>query len=429
METKQNLYITDNCFINQINDLKANYIEEKFIYKTRNENIYNLSQKDVINDFPINEEITVRIKKEDYKEISKNIFETAKKSFIEKIIRNNFEKNLTQTNKLYSNSRLDSELSKNSNHNKDKINHLKEEIKIIEEHFIATNRDYKPILYDEDLSCIIEEKKKKKILNYSNHQLNPDDDINHNYNSKILINKKKFDGMENIKKASNNNLIKQMNNLNMNKNDENEFSLENQKKMGRSKEKEDENLYEDDNEINFKNVDSKVAQFNEERKNIKNKFIQKVEINNNQNLDENENYADNYKNEYLASSDDIMVVSFIQEKMNVVKGVFHGLNKIYLFVNKKSGSQEGKSILDISEKYNNNFKVSEQDANLFSELYSNIWVVKITNSFFIKKISGKNNNSYKKEDIYIFVIDLMDLTQKNNGIEVLGHDINFGKFK
>jgi len=268
---------------------------------------------------------------------------------------------------------------------------IKEEIKTIEEHFIGTNRDFKPILYDEDLNNIIEIERNIKLKNSNNYQ-----------------NKEK-ENIQNSEKNYNNGYKEPNNIINI--------KLEEPKEL--------DNQSFDDN-IVFKKTNrdkleylqpEQIKEENDEKYNNFNK--ENYLIKNDKHFDDN--VVTNYRNEKFANTDEIMIVSFIEEKMKTDhKGIFYGKKKIYLFVNKKSGSREGIEILHISEKHHKNFEVNSTDLNLFNELYENIFVVKITNN-----IINKNNQS---EDMYIFVVDLIENQSRIIGIEMLRQDNIYGNF-
>lgn len=275
-------------------------------------------------------------------------------------------------------------IDNNENSNNLKTGNLKEEVRIIEEHFINTNRDFKPILYDEDLNAVIEEEKlmqskaKNNIMN-------------------ILEKKTSNDNNEIINKFINNNFEN-----NMFQNKAVEIKLE-----------ENDNNKED---INFKNTDNR-GENGQVKAGNENNF-------NTLNIDEHlkdTNLVGNYRNEHFANTDDIMIVSFIEDKMICDrKGIFYGLNKIYLFINKKSGSQEGKTILDIAAKHHKNFEVKNNDLNVFNELYQNIYIIKTINQ-------QTNNKSKETEELYVFVVDLLENDRKSSGIESLKIDSSQGK--
>ena len=264
-----------------------------------------------------------------------------------------------------------------------KIDYLNEEMKMIEEHFINTNRDFKPILYDENLNTIMEEEKLKQtkyknnvLNNFENHTSNVNEIINKN----IIINKIKD-------------------------------------KMFQNK-PEETNVDQDD--IYFKSSNYQIETIRNEIE-----FERKGDdYYNTLNIEQHfkdTNLVGNYRNEHFANTDDIMIVSFIEDKMKFDrKGIFYGLNKIYLFINKKSGSQEGKTILNLSSKHHKNFDVKDTDINLFNELYQNINVVKIINK-------QTNNKSKESEDVYVFIIDILDNDRKTSGIENLKIDTSHGK--
>lgn len=323
-----------------------------------------------------NNPATVRIKKENIMTDSIN-FDSVKEDTLKKQAID-LESNLNHDKKT--------EIEYNGNLFNRKSDNIKKEIQIIEEHFINTNRDFKPILYDEDFNNIIVEEKMKQTNAKHNHINRYDNPVKNVDEMKDKINNNFFrdnvfeNNIEEIKENTNedNDII---NCKNSNKNNEsNESEIEFTKKG--------------DDYTNTLNVDDHLK---------------------------DTNLVGNYRNEPFANTDDIMIVSFIEDKLKSDKnGIFYGLNKIYFFVNKRSGSQEGKIILDISQKHNKNFEVKENDKNVFNELYQNINVVKV--------IRKKNSNNTKEtEDIYVFVIDLLDNEKITSGIESLKINCSQGK--
>lgn len=322
---------------------------------------------------------TVRIKKENLMTHSIN-FDEAKET-----IKSKQKKDYTSSDINDKKTAIDNNYE---NSNFGKTGNLTEEVKIIEEHFINTNRDFKPILYDEDLNAKLEEEKlkqnefKQNLPNKIENKLKQDNEIinkflNNNFENNMFQNQ-----VEKVKEEDNNN---------------------------------------DKEEINFKETIYKNTNNNENEYNkTENKY------NNTLNVDEqikDTHLAGNYRNENYANTDDIMIVSFIEDKMKLDrKGIFYGMNKIYLFINKRSGSQEGKTMLEIVSKHHKNFEIKGSDINLFNELYQNINIIKIIT---------KQGDSKSKEiqDIYVFVIDLLDNDKKQSGIESLRIDSSQGKMK
>jgi len=271
------------------------------------------------------------------------------------------------------------EINDNSNIRETGNLKLKEEVKMIEEHFINSNRDFKPILYDEDLNAIIEEEKLKQSKSKNN----------------------KFNIVES-KNENNNEIINKLINFNFREN-----MIQNKAYY----QKEEDNINNNEDEINFRNKNNKDINILVKKGN---------EYNNNLNVDKHfkDTQARNNGNDNFLNSDDVLIVSFIEDKMSERKGIFYGLNKIYLFVNKRSGAQEGNTILEITSKHHKNFEVNTTDINLFNELYHNIYIV---------KLSQTNKKSKETEDIYVFVIDLLDSDKKSSGIESLRIESAQGK--
>lgn len=148
--------------------------------------------------------------------------------------------------------------------------------------------------------------------------------------------------------------------------------------------------------------------------------------NNRKNLNTNLEY-NNYQKENFAVTEDVMVISNLEEKMtNDFKGVFYGKNKVYLFINKASGAQEGQEVINLASKFHRNFNVPESEEIMFNELYGELLVVKLTNK--INALENRTSNLDARE-VYLYVIDLLDAKKYNFGIERLRSELQQGNLE
>ena len=103
---------------------------------------------------------------------------------------------------------------------------------------------------------------------------------------------------------------------------------------------------------------------------------------------------------------DIMVISDMEIKMKIEqKTLFEDKHKVFMFINKRSGSQEGKELLTVAAMQNKNFNISGEDSEIYKECYNKIIINKITNK--------------RDDEIYVFSIDVIDHDINRAGVERL----------
>lgn len=89
-------------------------------------------------------------------------------------------------------------------------------------------------------------------------------------------------------------------------------------------------------------------------------------------------------------------------------------NKIFLFINKISGSQEGKKIISLSENLDKNFTLTLEEEKIINIKYAGLYIIKLINN----KISS-NSNSSISGDVFVIVVDVLDSLKNSLGIKRL----------
>lgn len=164
-----------------------------------------------------------------------------------------------------------------------------------------------------------------------------------------------------------------------------------------------------ENIININNIEDDFNNITLNKKNNKN-FSDNKE---NQIVQENISTSDkDLKNnqEFITILDTKKELLEKEIEINEKIKLFKDKNLIYVFINKKSGSQEGQIFINIANKHNKNFPISIEETKILKDCYPNIYIVKI------------NTNSYDKnkhDDVYTIIIDILDKTSKIDGIESL----------